>query len=154
MERRLHIVVLAAGKGKRMRSDLPKVLQPLAGQPLLAHVLNVARELDPEQLHVVIGHGSEEVRQTFSDCAEIHWVLQAEQLGTGHAVQMALPVIPEEARVLILMGDAPLVLAETLRQVIDQGQDGFGILSAVVPEATNEWKPLAAPQAMMMNTNG
>lgn len=124
--------MLAAGKGKRMRSELPKVLQPLAGRPLLAHVLAAARALDPRKIHLVIGHGADEVRVAAGDGADLDWVVQEQQLGTGHAVQMALPKIPAGAQVLVLMGDSPLVTPETLRAVIREAGDGFGILSAVV----------------------
>ena len=110
----LEIIVLAAGQGKRMHSALPKVLHPLAGRPLLAHVLDAARALAPRKIVVVHGHGADEVRAAFPDPA-IEWVLQAEQLGTGHAVQQALPQLAADADVLILYGDVPLVRAETLQ---------------------------------------
>ncbi len=126
--------MLAAGKGKRMRSELPKVLQPLARRPLLGHVLAAARALGPERIHLVVGHGADEVRAAVGDAADLDWVTQEQQLGTGHAVQMALPGIPAGAQVLVLMGDAPLVSPETLSAVIRDAGDGFGILSAVVPE--------------------
>jgi bifunctional UDP-N-acetylglucosamine pyrophosphorylase/glucosamine-1-phosphate N-acetyltransferase len=98
-----------------MRSALPKVLHPLAGQPLLSHVLDTARTLRPTRLHVVVGHGAEAVRTA---CAgdDIDWVLQSEQLGTGHAVLQALPAIPDDATVLVLYGDVPLLRPETLRR--------------------------------------
>ncbi len=115
----LHVVILAAGEGKRMRSALPKVLAPLAGRPMLAHVLDTARALDPVSVHVVFGHGGDAVRAAFADEPAISWVEQREQLGTGHALQRAMPCIPEEARVLVLYGDVPLVRAETLRQLVD-----------------------------------
>ncbi len=86
----LSVVILAAGQGKRMHSDLPKVLQPLAGHPLLAHVLDAANALQPSLIHVVYGHGGERVR-TAVRAPNLRWVLQAEQLGTGHAVQQAMP---------------------------------------------------------------
>src|SRR5690606_22409117 len=114
----LSVVVLAAGQGKRMHSDLPKVLQPLGGKPLLAHVLEAARALSPEAIHVVYGHGGDRVRETFQE-PDLDWCLQAEQLGTGHAVAQALPMIPDGRTVLILCGDVPLVRAETLRRVVD-----------------------------------
>ena len=107
------VVILAAGKGKRMRSDLPKVLQPLAGRPLLAHVLERARELEPSAIAVVHGHGAEAVREAFPD-EDLGWCLQAEQLGTGHAVAQALPDIPDDHDVLLLFGDVPLIRSETL----------------------------------------
>jgi bifunctional UDP-N-acetylglucosamine pyrophosphorylase / glucosamine-1-phosphate N-acetyltransferase len=115
--RPLTIVILAAGQGKRMNSDLPKVLHPLAGKPLLAHVLDCAATLTPAAIHVVYGHGGELVRAALAS-APVSWVLQAEQLGTGHAVQQAIPAVPDDHLVLILYGDVPLVRAETLRALI------------------------------------
>src|SRR6185503_5792949 len=114
----LDIIVLAAGLGKRMRSELPKVLHPLAGRPLLAHVLQAARTLSPRKIVVVHGHGAERVRAAFPD-AGLEWVLQAEQLGTGHAVQQAMPRISQDAEVLILYADVPLVRAATLQRLLD-----------------------------------
>src|SRR3712207_2305110 len=113
----LDVIVLAAGMGKRMRSGLPKVLQPLAGRPLLSHVLDAARALSPRRLLVVHGHGAEAVRAAFASAGDIHWVLQAEQLGTGHAVQQAAPHLDQRGDALILYGDVPLVSAETLRRL-------------------------------------
>src|ERR687884_507349 len=103
----LDVIVLAAGQGKRMRSDLPKVLHPIAGRPLLAHVLDTARALNPRKTVVVHGHGADKVRAAFA-AAPVEWVLQAEQLGTGHAVQQAMPHISKDAHVLILYADVPL----------------------------------------------
>lgn len=132
----LSVVVLAAGQGKRMHSDLPKVLQPLGGKPLLAHVLEAARALSPEAIHVVYGHGGDRVRETFQE-PDLDWCLQAEQLGTGHAVAQALPMIPDGRTVLILCGDVPLVRAETLRRVVD-GANGnaLSLLTAELIDAT------------------
>ena len=117
-----------------MRSDLPKVLHPLAGRPLLAHVLDTARALDPRKIVVVLGHGADQVRAAFPD-PSIDWVLQAEQLGTGHAVQQALPRIAPEADVLILYGDVPLVRAATLRRLVAAAREGVAILTTEVPNA-------------------
>jgi bifunctional UDP-N-acetylglucosamine pyrophosphorylase/glucosamine-1-phosphate N-acetyltransferase len=115
----LSIVILAAGQGKRMQSDIPKVLQPLAGVPMLAHVLQVARSLEPASIHVVRGHGGERVRELFDD-GQLQWALQAEQLGTGDALQQALPQIPDSHQVLVLYGDVPLLRAVTLRGLLSQ----------------------------------
>ncbi len=115
----LHVVILAAGEGKRMHSALPKVLAPLAGKPMLAHVLESARALDPAALHVVHGHGGDAVRAAFADADDIQWPLQREQHGTGHAVQQAMPAIPDDARVLVLYGDVPLIRPATLRPLVD-----------------------------------
>jgi bifunctional UDP-N-acetylglucosamine pyrophosphorylase/glucosamine-1-phosphate N-acetyltransferase len=106
-----------------MRSDLPKVLQPLAGRPLLEHVLDRARELDASDVCVVYGHGGEQVRTAFSS-PEIRWALQAQQLGTGHAMLQAMPGTPEENRVLVLFGDVPLLTAATLETLLDAAPAG------------------------------
>jgi bifunctional UDP-N-acetylglucosamine pyrophosphorylase/glucosamine-1-phosphate N-acetyltransferase len=115
-----------------MRSALPKVLHPLAGQPLLSHVLDTARTLRPTRLHVVVGHGAEAVRTA---CAgdDIDWVLQSEQLGTGHAVLQALPAIPDDATVLVLYGDVPLLRPETLAALV---ADAPALLTAELDDAT------------------
>jgi bifunctional UDP-N-acetylglucosamine pyrophosphorylase / glucosamine-1-phosphate N-acetyltransferase len=115
----LHCIVLAAGEGRRMRSALPKVLMPLAGRPLLRHVLDAAAALSPQAVHVVHGHGGARVRAAFSDAAGLSWVEQAEQLGTGHAVAQALPAVADHARVLVLYGDVPLIRAATLQSLLD-----------------------------------
>jgi bifunctional UDP-N-acetylglucosamine pyrophosphorylase / glucosamine-1-phosphate N-acetyltransferase len=128
------VVVLAAGQGKRMRSDLPKVLQPVAGRPLLAHVLERARELEPAAIYVVYGHGAERVRAAFPD-ADLGWRLQAEQLGTGHAVAQAMAEIPDEHTVLVLCGDVPLVRRDSLARLLDPAaSNGLAILTAALPD--------------------
>ena len=113
----LSTIILAAGQGTRMRSDLPKVLQRLAGKPLLGHVLDCAAELDADDVCVVYGHGGETVRNAFGG-AQLRWVEQAEQLGTGHAVQQAMPDTPDANRVLVLFGDVPLLRAATCRRLL------------------------------------
>ena len=110
----LHIVVLAAGEGRRMVSSLPKVLLPIAGRPMLQHVLDAANQLQPDAVHVVHGHRGTDVQAAFADQPQLRWVHQAEQNGTGHAVQLALADIPDQARVLVLYGDVPLLRASTL----------------------------------------
>jgi bifunctional UDP-N-acetylglucosamine pyrophosphorylase/glucosamine-1-phosphate N-acetyltransferase len=115
----LHVVILAAGEGKRMKSSLPKVLQRVAGRPMLAHVVDVARALQPAGIHVVHGHGGDQVRAAFADQPDLQWVEQARQLGTGHAMQQAMPGVPDEARVLVLYGDVPLITAASLRRLLD-----------------------------------
>lgn len=125
----LDVIVLAAGQGKRMRSELPKVLQPLAGRPLLAHVLEAARALAPRRTIVVHGHGGEKVRAAFEG-QDLAWVLQAEQLGTAHAVRQALPQAGDDGEVLILYGDVPLVRPETLKRLADAAREGVAILTA------------------------
>ena len=115
---RLEIVVLAAGRGTRMKYRLPKVLHPLAGRPLLEHVLQTARQLEPARIHVVVGYGASDVKQVFRECDDICWVHQAEQKGTGHAMQQALSGIEDSAVVLVLFGDCPLVSLMTLRATL------------------------------------
>src|SRR5678809_446184 len=125
----LEIIILAAGQGKRMRSKLPKILHPLAGRPLLAHVLDTARALAPRKIVVVHGNGAEQVRAAFAD-AQVEWALQAEQLGTGHAVQQALAAISPDAEVLILYADVPLVRPDTLMRLLDAGREGLAVMTA------------------------
>jgi bifunctional UDP-N-acetylglucosamine pyrophosphorylase / glucosamine-1-phosphate N-acetyltransferase len=129
----LEIIVLAAGLGKRMRSDLPKVLHPVAGRPLLAHVLEAARALTPQKIIVVHGHGGEQVRAALGE-AGLRWVAQLEQLGTGHAVQQALPALDASADVLILYGDVPLVQPATLRRLVEAARDGLALLTVELPD--------------------
>ncbi len=119
----LQVVVLAAGQGKRMHSDLPKVIHPLAGRPLLAHVIAAANRLEPRRLCVVVGHGAQEVRERLSD-AGIEWAVQEEQLGTGHAVMQALAHLEEGGTVLVLYGDVPLIAPATLRSLVDAAAGG------------------------------
>ena len=114
----LHVIILAAGEGKRMRSSRPKVLQPIAGQPMLAQVIAAARALDPAGIHIVYGHGGDQVRAAFADQADLHWAEQAQQLGTGHAVEQAMPQVPDAATVLVLYGDVPLIRSETLQRLL------------------------------------
>jgi bifunctional UDP-N-acetylglucosamine pyrophosphorylase / glucosamine-1-phosphate N-acetyltransferase len=118
----LSIVILAAGQGKRMHSNLPKVLQPLAGRPMLAHVVDSARSLKPAAIHIVFGHGGEAVRAAFPE-PDLTWHEQAEQLGTGHAVAQAMPSIPDENRVLVTYGDVPLIKQSTLDGLVNSGSE-------------------------------
>jgi bifunctional UDP-N-acetylglucosamine pyrophosphorylase/glucosamine-1-phosphate N-acetyltransferase len=115
----LSTIILAAGQGTRMRSDLPKVLQPLAGKPLLAHVPDCAAALGSDDVCVVYGHGGEAVRSAFP-ATSLRWALQAEQLGTGHALQQAMPDTPAANRVLVLFGDVPLLLSTTCQRLIEE----------------------------------
>ncbi|WP_018971722.1 bifunctional UDP-N-acetylglucosamine diphosphorylase/glucosamine-1-phosphate N-acetyltransferase GlmU [Rudaea cellulosilytica] len=131
----LHIVVLAAGEGKRMKSARAKVLLPLAGRPMLAHVLDTARALHPQKIHVVYGHRGEQVQAAFSDQSDIAWVHQAEQKGTGHAMQLAIASIPEAARVLVLYGDVPLIRPTTLQPLVE-AQAALAVLAADLPDPT------------------
>ena len=111
------VVILAAGEGKRMKSAQPKVLQPLAGQPLLAHVIQAARRLSPAAIHIVYGNGGARVRAALAH-EQVGWVEQAQQRGTGHAVLQALPHIADEQIVLVLYGDVPLIRAQTLAELL------------------------------------
>lgn len=120
----LHIVILAAGEGKRMPSSLPKVLQPLAEQSMLAHLLATARSLRPEAIHLVYGAHGAQVRAAFAGHGDINWVHQERPLGTGHAVAQALPHVPDAAWVLVLFADAPLVSAETLQALLSAARMG------------------------------
>jgi len=114
----LEIVIIAAGKGTRMRSERPKVLQELGGRPLLSHVLDRAKLLKADRIHIVVGHGSDEVRK-LTVPKEVNWVTQSQQLGTGHAVLVAMPHIDDKNCVLILNGDVPLVSIDTLSKLAD-----------------------------------
>jgi bifunctional UDP-N-acetylglucosamine pyrophosphorylase/glucosamine-1-phosphate N-acetyltransferase len=131
----LSVVILAAGQGKRMNSDLPKVLQPLAGQPLLQHVITAARALNPSDIYVVYGHGGAQVQAALAH-ENVEWVLQADQLGTGHAVMQAMCLIHDEHTVLVLYGDVPLIGAGTLAKLISAaGESALAILSVNLDEA-------------------
>ncbi len=133
---KLGVVILAAGMGKRMRSDLPKVLHPLAGRPMLAHVITAAERLGAARTLVVYGHGGERVRAALADAA-CHWAEQAEQLGTGHAVMQAMPAMDGMDRVLVLYGDVPLVDPETLGRLIEASRaSALGILTAFMDDPT------------------
>jgi len=133
---KLSIIILAAGHGKRMGSALPKVLHTMAGKPMLEHVVQAASKLNPEQLIVVYGYQGAMVQAALQHHA-INWVEQKEQLGTGHAVLQALPVIPDNNQVLILYGDVPRITATTLHKFIQQTpKDALGILTAHFPDPT------------------
>ena len=129
MSRALHVVILAAGEGKRMKSKRPKVLQAIAGKPMLGHVVDAARALEPDAIHIVHGHASDQVQAAFAAQGDLHWAEQASQLGTGHAVQQAMPGIPDDSRVLVLYGDVPLIRSESLRILLDS-TGVLGVLAA------------------------
>jgi len=124
----LTVLILAAGKGTRMRSDLPKVLQPLAQKPLLGFVIDVSLSFKPKQLVVVYGYGGDLVKKTFPS-QDIQWVEQKEQLGTGHAVQQTIPLINDEGNTLILYGDVPLIDADAIKRLIHKGQKNLAVLT-------------------------
>ncbi len=136
----LHIIILAAGQGKRMHSAMSKVLHPVGGKSMLERVIDVAHCLNPAGIHVVIGHGGEQIQTTLSSLP-VHWVWQNEQLGTGHAVMQALPSIPAHSQVLVLSGDVPLIQADSLQTLLgqcnaDQGNTPLGLLVASMPDPT------------------
>ena len=108
----MNIVILAAGQGKRMHSNLPKVLHPVAGKPLAQHVIDTARELGADRIVVVYGHGGEVVREALA-APDLAWAKQEPQLGTGHAVMQAVPALSSEGQTLVLYGDVPLTKAST-----------------------------------------
>ena len=124
----MNIVILAAGQGKRMHSNLPKVLHPIAGKALVSHVIDTARSLSPQTLCLVYGHGGDAVRTTLA-APDLAWALQEPQLGTGHAVQQAVPHLKGDGTTLVLYGDVPLIQAETLKRLIQAAQDALAILT-------------------------
>ena len=124
----LEVVILAAGKGTRMRSSLPKVLHRLADKPLLQHVIDTAKALVPHAVHVVYGHGGELVKEAIND-QSIQWAEQAKQLGTGHAVEQAIGNLQSNSTVLVLYGDVPLVSTETLRALLAHAGEGIALLT-------------------------
>ncbi|WOE30916.1 MULTISPECIES: bifunctional UDP-N-acetylglucosamine diphosphorylase/glucosamine-1-phosphate N-acetyltransferase GlmU [unclassified Acinetobacter] len=130
------VIILAAGKGTRMRSNLPKVLQPLAGRSLLSHVIGTAKKLNADHIITVFGHGGALVKSAFQH-ENIQWVEQTEQLGTGHAVQVTLPVLPQEGMSLILSGDVPCIRTETLNTLLEMSrQTGIGLVTLTLADAT------------------
>ncbi len=125
----LHVIILAAGKGSRMRSSLPKVLHRVAGKPMLHHVMDTARALGADGIHGVIGHGADKVRAV-TPADDVRWTLQERQLGTGHAVAQALPAVPDGSTVLVLYGDVPLIKPETLVALTSRVNDkALGLLT-------------------------
>jgi bifunctional UDP-N-acetylglucosamine pyrophosphorylase/glucosamine-1-phosphate N-acetyltransferase len=130
----LQVVILAAGQGKRMHSDVPKVAHPLAGRPLLAHVIESARSLDPQRLCIVVGHGAQLVRERVP-APGASWALQARQLGTGHAVMQAIPSLAPGGTVLVLYGDVPLIAPNTLRLLVEAA--GGGKLAILTQDLEN-----------------
>ncbi len=132
----LNVVILAAGKGTRMRSSLPKVLHPVASKPMVSHVIETARQIGAEQLHLVYGHGAELLKERIQ-ASDLNWVLQAQQLGTGHAVAQAIPFWHDEDDVLVLYGDTPLIQPETLQRLLAaKTDDGMALLTVVLDNPT------------------
>ncbi|WP_045048891.1 bifunctional UDP-N-acetylglucosamine diphosphorylase/glucosamine-1-phosphate N-acetyltransferase GlmU [Rouxiella chamberiensis] len=132
----LSVVILAAGKGTRMYSNLPKVLHPLAGKPMVQHVIDAATRLGANNVHLVYGHGADLLRQNLAG-SELSWVLQAEQLGTGHAMQQAAPQFADDENVLMLYGDVPLISVETLQKLLAaKPEGGIGLLTVKLDNPT------------------
>ncbi len=132
----LNVVILAAGKGTRMRSELPKVLHPVAHKPMVEHVIDTAKALGSETVNLVYGYGGDKLRAAVSD-ASLNWVLQAEQLGTGHAVARAVPHISDDDTVLVLYGDVPLIQAQTLRALLEaRPENGLAVLTVNLDDPT------------------
>ena len=130
------VIILAAGKGTRMRSNLPKVLQPLAGRPLLGHVIDTAKKLQADHIITIYGHGGTLVQNAFAN-EQVQWVEQAEQLGTGHAVKVTLPVLPHEGVSLILSGDVPCITEQTLQKLLDVSRETqIGLVTLTLADAT------------------
>ncbi len=132
----MSVVILAAGKGTRMYSDLPKVLHTLAGKPMVQHVIDAANDLGAYAVHLVYGHGGDLLRQTLHE-DNLNWVLQAEQLGTGHAMQQAAPFFNDDEDILMLYGDVPLISVETLQRLrAAKPQGGIGLLTVKLDDPT------------------
>ena len=110
----LAVVILAAGQGTRMRSDVPKVLHPLAGESMLSYVIDVARQLEPEQINIVYGFEGEKLKEKF-DSSDITWSHQSEQLGTGHALAQAMPSVSKNSEILVMCGDTPLITLQSIK---------------------------------------
>lgn len=146
----INIVILAAGQGTRMKSALPKVLHPLAGVPLLQHVINTAKNLSPEILNVVYGHGGEKVMQTIDD-AEINWIHQVKQLGTGHAVAQATDHFEDGQVVLVLYGDVPLIRMDTLADLLNRATDGIALLTVHLENPQGYGRIVRNKQAQIVN---
>ncbi|WP_439328330.1 bifunctional UDP-N-acetylglucosamine diphosphorylase/glucosamine-1-phosphate N-acetyltransferase GlmU [Lonepinella sp. BR2357] len=136
MMTKLSVVILAAGKGTRMYSDLPKVLHNVAGKPMVKHVIDTAKQLNAEQIHLIYGHGADLLKQRLAD-EPVNWVFQAEQLGTGHAMQQAAPFFKDNENIVMLYGDAPLITAETLQKLIAaKPQNGIALLTVKLDNPT------------------
>jgi bifunctional UDP-N-acetylglucosamine pyrophosphorylase/glucosamine-1-phosphate N-acetyltransferase len=131
----LNIVILAAGKGTRMHSDKPKVLHAVAGKPLLGHVIDCAQQLSPEKIVVVYGFGGEQVPQAF-EAKTLLWAVQTQQLGTGHAVQQAMPHLDADGVSLILLGDVPLIEPATCRALLERATHALVLLTVKKDDPT------------------
>ena len=136
----LDIVILAAGKGTRMNSNLPKVLHRIGGDSMLGHVLSAASQLQAAKTHIVVGYGADEIRENFADRADLQWAMQEQQLGTGHAVMQAMPgvdVSDSDKKILVLYGDVPLINFDTLSKLVQQSETStLSILTIVTDRPT------------------
>ncbi|MDN3987753.1 bifunctional UDP-N-acetylglucosamine diphosphorylase/glucosamine-1-phosphate N-acetyltransferase GlmU [Zwartia vadi] len=135
----LNIVILAAGQGKRMQSSLPKVLHPIAGRAMLSHVLDAAESLGAQSIAVVVGHGADQVKQAYAEHPGLRFALQQPQLGTGHAVLQAVPLLQEDGKddvTIVLYGDVPLVQPETLRALLAARGEGLAVLTEILADPT------------------
>lgn len=133
---KLSVVILAAGKGTRMYSDLPKVLHKIAGKPMVKHVIDTAKQLNAAQIHLIYGHGADLLKQRLAD-EPVNWVFQAEQLGTGHAMQQAAPFFADDENILMLYGDTPLITTETLQKLIAaKPENGIALLTVNLENPT------------------
>ena len=147
----LDVVILAAGQGTRMKSQLPKVLQPLAGKPMLQWVIEAAQAIEASRIHVVIGHGADQVRERFSDWP-VNWVVQDQQLGTGHALAQAMPSVNEGADVLVLYGDVPLIGAKTLEALLEGvSTSGMALLTATMDDPSGYGRIVRDTEAKVTN---
>lgn len=129
-------VILAAGKGTRMYSNMPKVLHTLAGKPMVKHVIDTCTGLGAQNIHLVYGHGGDQMQAALAE-EPVNWVLQAEQLGTGHAVDQASPQFEDDEKILVLYGDVPLISSETIESLLDaQPKGGIALLTVVLDNPT------------------
>lgn len=146
----IEVIILAAGQGTRMKSDKPKVLHGIGGQSMLEHVIDTARQLQAAKIHVVFGHGGEQVQQTLRHM-EVSWAEQKEQLGTGHAVKQAMPEVSKDSLILVLYGDVPLIRLQTLKKLIKSVDDThMGLLTTVLTDATGYGRIVRDHQGQVM----
>ncbi len=149
MPQPLHVIILAAGEGKRMKSVCPKVLQRIAGKSMLAHVIDSARTLNAAGIHVVFGHAGDVVRAEFAEYSDLHWAEQTEQLGTGHAVQQAMHQVPDDARVLVLYADVPLITEQTLVHLLATADNGTAVLVETMQDPTGYGRVISDQQGFV-----
>ncbi len=145
----LHVIILAAGEGKRMKSVRPKVLQRIAGKSMLAHVIDSARTLHAAGIHVVFGHAGAVVRAEFAEHSDLHWAEQVQQLGTGHAVQQAMHQVPDDARVLVLYADVPLITEQTLVHLLATAGHGTAVLVETMQDPSGYGRVISDQQGFV-----